>query len=154
MLLLATLALLFVPKLLAMFLTIPKARQFGGVIPLVASTLIETVIWTLFAPAIMLYYTQFVVMNLAGLQIPWSAQNRSDTGIPILRKPQNFLARAANGFYRYDPFFLMRARGPVAAEPDPGWMVSRTSSCVGDQSAEAGRVGSPSPVVSRSGGEA
>ena len=80
-LLLATLALLFVPKILAMILAIPKARQFGGVLRLVASTLIETVIWTLLAPAIMLYYTQFVVMNLAGLQVGWTAQNRSDTGL-------------------------------------------------------------------------
>lgn len=83
-LLLATLALLFVPKILAMILAIPKARQFGGVLRLVASTLIETVIWTLLAPAIMIYYTQFVVMNLAGLRVGWTAQNRSDTGLRFL----------------------------------------------------------------------
>jgi membrane glycosyltransferase len=32
----------------------------------------------------MLYYTQFVVMNLAGLQVRWTAQNRSDTGLGFL----------------------------------------------------------------------
>jgi len=77
-LLLATLALLFVPKILAMLLTLPRAKSYGGVVRLFASTAIETMIWTLLAPAIMLYYTQFVVMNLAGLQVQWSAQNRSD----------------------------------------------------------------------------
>ena len=77
-LLLATLALLFVPKILAMVLTLPKAKHYGGAVRLFASTLIETAVWTLLAPAIMLYYTRFVVMNLAGRQVPWSSQNRSD----------------------------------------------------------------------------
>jgi membrane glycosyltransferase len=81
LLLVATIALLFLPKILAMFLAIPKAARFGGVMPLVTSTLVETVIWTLLSPAIMLYYTHFVIMNLAGLQIPWTAQNRSDRGL-------------------------------------------------------------------------
>lgn len=77
-LLLATLAVLFVPKFLAMLLALPRASRFGGAGRLVASTLIETLVWTLLAPAVMIYYTHFVVMNLAGLQIHWSAQNRSD----------------------------------------------------------------------------
>ena len=66
-LLLATPALLFLPKIFAMFLAIPKAQQFGGAFRLAASTLIETAIWTLLAPVVMLSYTQFVVTNLAGL---------------------------------------------------------------------------------------
>lgn len=77
-LLIATLAVLFVPKILAMLLALPRARRFGGAGRLVLSTVIETAIWTLLAPAVMIYYTQFVVMNLAGLQIRWSSQNRSD----------------------------------------------------------------------------
>lgn len=77
-LLIATLAVLFVPKLLAMLVALPRARRFGSAAGLVGSTFIETLIWTLLAPTVMIYYTQFVVMNLAGLQIHWSAQNRSD----------------------------------------------------------------------------
>ncbi|MEI6339364.1 MAG: glucans biosynthesis glucosyltransferase MdoH [Verrucomicrobiota bacterium] len=77
-LLLATMALLFIPKILAMLLTLPRAKAYGGVLQLFASTVIETMIWTLLAPAIMLYYTQFVVMNLAGRHVQWNAQNRSD----------------------------------------------------------------------------
>lgn len=77
-LLIATLAVLFVPKILAMLLALPTSSRFGGPLRLIASTFIETLVWTLLAPAVMIYYTQFVVMNLAGLQIHWSAQNRSD----------------------------------------------------------------------------
>jgi membrane glycosyltransferase len=62
-------------------------------IRLVASTLVETAIWTLLAPAMMLYYTQFVVMNLAGLQIPWTAQNRSDTGLGFFESLRIFAFR-------------------------------------------------------------
>ncbi|HEY5813720.1 MAG TPA: glucans biosynthesis glucosyltransferase MdoH [Terrimicrobiaceae bacterium] len=86
----ATLALLFVPKILAMLVAIPKAKAFGGIGRLVVGTLIETLIWTLLAPAVMLYYTQFVVMNLAGLQVRWSAQNRSDTGLGFLESLRIF----------------------------------------------------------------
>jgi membrane glycosyltransferase len=78
MLLLATLAVLFVPKFLAMLAALPQAARFGGVVRLALSVLIETMVWTLLAPAIMLYHTQFVVMNLAGLQVKWGSQNRSD----------------------------------------------------------------------------
>lgn len=77
-LLIATLAVLFVPKILAMLLALPTSSRFGGPLRLIVSTFIETLVWTLLAPAVMIYYTQFVVMNLAGLQIHWSAQNRSD----------------------------------------------------------------------------
>jgi membrane glycosyltransferase len=77
-LLIATLAVLFLPKILAMLLALPRARRFGGAGRLIVSTFLETVVWTLLAPAIMIYYTQFVVMNLAGLQIRWGGQNRSD----------------------------------------------------------------------------
>jgi membrane glycosyltransferase len=38
----------------------------------------------------MLYYTQFVVMNLAGLQVRWTAQNRSDTGLGFLESLRIF----------------------------------------------------------------
>ena len=84
LLLVATLVVLFVPKFLAMLLALPTARRFGGAARLVISTLIETLIWTLLAPAIMIYYTQFVIMNLAGIPIRWGAQNRSDDRGPGL----------------------------------------------------------------------
>jgi len=78
LLLFATFALLFVPKIISMLLALPKARQYGGALRMVASTLAETLVWTLLAPALMLYYTQFVALNLIGLQIKWTTQNRSE----------------------------------------------------------------------------
>lgn len=85
-LLLSTLAVLFVPKFLAMLVALPRADRFGGAVRLVVSTVIETLVWTLLAPAVMIYYTQFVVLNLAGLQIHWNAQNRSDDRGPGFRE--------------------------------------------------------------------
>ncbi len=77
-LIIATLALLFVPKILALLITLPRSRPFGGALRLTGSALIETLTWTLLAPAIMLYYTRFVIFNLLGLTIHWTNQNRSD----------------------------------------------------------------------------
>ena len=84
-LLLATLALLFLPKILAMFLAIPKAGQFGGALRLVASTLIETAIWTLLAPAIALLHA-VCRYEPRGRHVRWTAQNRSDTGLGFLER--------------------------------------------------------------------
>jgi len=77
-LMLATFALLFVPKILALLTALPSARRFGGVLRLTVSALSETLVWTLLAPAIMLYYTRFVVLNLLGITVRWGSQNRSD----------------------------------------------------------------------------
>lgn len=77
-LLVATFALLFIPKVLSLLVALPQARRFGGAVRLTASTLLETVVWTLLAPAMMIYYTQFVVLIAAGLQVRWGSQNRSD----------------------------------------------------------------------------
>ena len=77
-LLTATLALLFVPKLLSLAFLIGRAKSYGGALRMIASTLIETLIWTLLAPVMMLYYSRFVIMNLLGLQVKWAAQNRSE----------------------------------------------------------------------------
>lgn len=77
-LLVATFALLFIPKILSLLVALPRARSFGGAARLTASTLLETAVWTLLAPAMMIYYTQFVVLIAAGLQVRWGSQNRSD----------------------------------------------------------------------------
>lgn len=78
LLFLATLGLLFVPKILSLLVALPKAKRFGGVMGMTASVLLETVIWTLLAPVMMIYYTRFVFLTMAGLQVKWGGQNRSD----------------------------------------------------------------------------
>lgn len=90
-LILATFALLFVPKILALLATLPRSRPFGGPLRLTASALIETLTWTLLAPAIMLYYTRFVISNVLGITIHWSNQNRSDDkGLGLLESYKIF----------------------------------------------------------------
>jgi membrane glycosyltransferase len=48
------------------------------------SALTETLVWTLLAPAIMLYYTRFVILNILGITVRWGSQNRSDDVGPSL----------------------------------------------------------------------
>ncbi len=84
-LLIATFALLFVPKILSMLVALPRARKFGGAMGLISSTVVETAVWTLLAPAVMIYYTQFVILTLSGITVKWESQNRSDdVGIGFL----------------------------------------------------------------------
>jgi membrane glycosyltransferase len=123
---LATLAILFLPKVLALLAALPRARDFGGVLRLVVSTLLETVLWTFLAPGIMIYYTQFVVMNLAGLRIQWAAQNRSDeAGLGFLASWRIFwLAPAVGvlfsvGVWLYAPSILAWL-SPILA----GWLLT------------------------------
>jgi membrane glycosyltransferase len=85
-LMLATFALLFLPKILALLTTLPTAKRFGGMVRLTISALTETLVWTLLAPAIMLYYTRFVILNILGITVRWGNQNRSDDVGPGLRE--------------------------------------------------------------------
>ncbi|MFZ4682261.1 MAG: glucans biosynthesis glucosyltransferase MdoH [Terrimicrobiaceae bacterium] len=131
-LLLATLALLFVPKILAMLLTLPKAKQYGGAMRLFVSTLIETAVWTLLAPAIMIYYTQFVVMNLAGLQVQWSSQNRSDDkGLGLLESFRIFWLPPVCGLLAISALItwapqVLWVLSPILA----GWLLAPVLACL------------------------
>jgi membrane glycosyltransferase len=76
-----TLGLLFIPRVLGILTTLPKARQFGGVFRLLASALLENLVAMLMAPVLMMFHTFFVLMTIFGLQIKWNPQNRADTGL-------------------------------------------------------------------------
>src|SRR5260221_4063420 len=78
-----TLALLFVPRLLGILATLPRARQFGGTFPLLLSALLENLLSILMAPVLMIFHTLFVLLTLSGLQIKWTTQNRADTGLTL-----------------------------------------------------------------------
>jgi len=82
----ATFALLFVPKILSLIAALRNARQYGGPVRMVLSVLLETAVWTLFAPSLMLTYTRFVVSNLLGIQVKWNTQNRSENEGLTLRQ--------------------------------------------------------------------
>jgi membrane glycosyltransferase len=82
-LLVLTLAMLFLPKLLALSLTL-RSRQgsasYGGRAALVGSTLVETLFSVLLAPVMMLFHSIFVLRILSGAAVGWPPQPRGDRG--------------------------------------------------------------------------
>lgn len=83
----ATLVVLFLPKILGVVMIVARGtqREFGGVGNLIASTLIEILLTSLLAPIRMLAHTRFVFTTLIGKQVKWNAQQRADTQVPWLR---------------------------------------------------------------------
>lgn len=79
-----TLGLLFGPKLLSLAATLAdrQARAaFGGTRRLLGSAFLEQVFSTLLAPAMMAFYTRFVISTLAGQVVAWNAQPRGDRAV-------------------------------------------------------------------------
>jgi membrane glycosyltransferase len=79
-----TLALLFVPRILAFLTMLPQARSFGGFFRMVLSTLLENIFSILLAPVLMMFHTMFVFFTIFGVQIKWNPQNRADKGLSLL----------------------------------------------------------------------
>jgi len=74
-----TAAWLFLPKLLGVALIVMRgAHQYGGVIRLLLSMLIEWLFSMLMAPIRMLFHTQFVLTALTGLRMQWKSPPRED----------------------------------------------------------------------------
>lgn len=75
-----TLVVLFLPKVLAVLLAVlsGRAREFGGVVRLVASALVESAFSVILAPVRMLFHTLFVLAILLGRQVRWGTQTRGD----------------------------------------------------------------------------
>lgn len=80
----ATMLLLFLPRLLGIAASLPQTRRFGGFSRLLVSAVIETVASILMAPVLMLFHTFFVLQAMLGWQIKWTTQNRADTSLPFL----------------------------------------------------------------------
>jgi membrane glycosyltransferase len=79
-----TAAVLFVPKLLGVILTIrdrASRRAFGGARKIIGGILIEQLLSMLLAPTMMLFHSDFVVRALLGRSVGWDAQARGDRGI-------------------------------------------------------------------------
>ena len=76
-----TLTLLFLPRVLGILTSLPRAKKFGGAVRLVFSALLENVLSCLLAPVLMMFHSFFVLTILSGWQIKWNPQNRSDTGL-------------------------------------------------------------------------
>ncbi|MCX8072430.1 MAG: glucans biosynthesis glucosyltransferase MdoH [Candidatus Binatia bacterium] len=76
-----TLAILFLPKLLSVFLVTvvwQRAKEFGGTLRLLVSVLLEILLSSLFAPIRMVFHSRFVVQNLLGRTVQWKSQGRED----------------------------------------------------------------------------
>ena len=81
-----TMGLLLVPKVLGMITVLARRslrRGCGGVLGLVISLLLETVIAGLLAPVVMLTQSIDVVAILLGRDSGWNAQRRDDGGVPL-----------------------------------------------------------------------
>ncbi|MCU0668220.1 MAG: glucans biosynthesis glucosyltransferase MdoH [Myxococcota bacterium] len=76
-----TAVILFLPKILAILLTIGRgeAKEYGGVGKLLKSVFFETAISSLFAPIRMVFHTRFVLTNLTGYTVVWNAQTRGSS---------------------------------------------------------------------------
>jgi membrane glycosyltransferase len=81
LLLALTLALLFIPRLLGILTTLPRARQFGGIFRLLLSAFLENLLSFFLAPVLMMFHTLFVLLTFSGWQIKWTTQNRADMGL-------------------------------------------------------------------------
>lgn len=79
-----TLILLFGPKLLTLALALVRpsvCRSFGGPVRLLVSAVLEQAFLMLQQPAVMLFYTTFIIRPLLGRVVKWEAQPRSERGI-------------------------------------------------------------------------
>jgi membrane glycosyltransferase len=79
-----TIVVLLLPKLLGTTLAVVNRslrRGFGGVRGLLLSLIIEQVFSMLLAPVMMIFHSVFVVSTLAGKNVNWDAQSRSNRGL-------------------------------------------------------------------------
>jgi membrane glycosyltransferase len=90
----ATLVLLYAPKLLALMVLLsepPAVHMHGGVSGIIRSVLLESVFATLFAPLAMLAHSWFLLNILLGRASGWGTQARSDRGLPFWFVARNYL---------------------------------------------------------------
>jgi membrane glycosyltransferase len=89
----ATLVLLYGPKLLAAIAVLedPRAsRAHGGAGSVIWGALWESVFSTLMAPIVMLQHSWYVISILAGIATGWNAQTRTDRALPLTLVARQF----------------------------------------------------------------
>ncbi|MEO6874711.1 MAG: glucans biosynthesis glucosyltransferase MdoH [Opitutaceae bacterium] len=78
-----TVGLLFVPKVIALLDLRSRPTEvvaFGGWFRLVAGVLLETLLFTLLAPVLMLFHSKFIVLTLCRRSVGWKTQRRGRAG--------------------------------------------------------------------------
>jgi membrane glycosyltransferase len=96
----ATMGILFVPKLLAVLAVLlrgPERRGCGGTARAFISLLIETVITGLIAPVTMLVQSMGVVSILIGRDSGWNPQRRDDGSIPFREMARRYRGHTVFG---------------------------------------------------------
>jgi membrane glycosyltransferase len=76
-------AVIMLPKILVLIDLAndsPRRRAFGGLGRAAIGVVGETIFSTLHAPLLMLWHTRFVVTNLLGISVGWTAQKRAAAG--------------------------------------------------------------------------
>jgi membrane glycosyltransferase len=99
-LVLATLVLLYGPKILAMIVLLEDAeatRAHGGTRAVIMSVIFESLFSTLFAPVVMLQHSWYVLSILLGISTGWSSQQRGDRALPLDFVARGFAAHTLIG---------------------------------------------------------
>jgi membrane glycosyltransferase len=99
-LVLATLVLLYGPKMLAMIVLLEDAeatRAHGGTRAVIMSVIFESLFSTLFAPIVMLQHSWYVLSILLGISTGWSSQQRGDRALPLDFVARGFAAHTLTG---------------------------------------------------------
>ncbi|MBL9187868.1 MAG: glucans biosynthesis glucosyltransferase MdoH [Opitutaceae bacterium] len=82
-----TLSVLFLPKILAILDLRGRPQEiaaFGGWGDLIIGAFAETLVFTLLAPVLMLFHTQFIVLTIGRKKISWGVQRRGRDGAAVL----------------------------------------------------------------------
>ena len=82
----ATVILLYAPKLLALTVALgdtAKVRGHGGAGALLRSAFFENLFATLFAPIVMLAHSWYIFSILMGIATGWGPQARNDRALPL-----------------------------------------------------------------------
>jgi membrane glycosyltransferase len=156
----ATLAILFLPKLIGlMFLVMDGKRvaRFGGRLAATFGALAEAVLSALVAPVLMAFHTRFVILTLLGRDMGWIPQQRGRTCPPltvVLRAHAEHVVGglgAAIAAYHFAPESLLWLSpvlaGPILAIP---LSLALSSSVLGQAAGRLFLVPSeshPSPLV-------
>jgi membrane glycosyltransferase len=99
-LVLATVAVLYGPKLLAVALLLRQrggAAAHGGFFAVLRSVLAESVFSTLLAPVVMLQHSWYVGSILMGISTGWGAQQRQDRALPLDFVARNYMPHTLVG---------------------------------------------------------
>ena len=82
-----TLGILFLPKVLALLCLRGRADEvtaFGGWGDLIGGVFLETFVFTLLAPVLMLFHTKFILLTVCRQKISWATQRRGRAGESVL----------------------------------------------------------------------